>query len=123
MAYDKADSQRRYWEKRKDHPDARFIRSRVWRDGLRLAQLNAFPLCQFCLLLGKLVSADQVDHRVVPNGDEALQCDPDNLRSLFAVCHGRKTRAQGRKDKLLVIGIDPNSGWTIKVNIETGEIV
>ena len=45
MAYDKADSQRRYWSKRKDHPDAKFIRSRAWRDGLRLMQLNAEPLC------------------------------------------------------------------------------
>ena len=75
-----------------------------------------------CVLVGKVVAADQVDHRIPPNGDEFLQRDPNNLRSLCASCHGRKTRAQGRKDKLLVIGLQP-TGWLIRVNIETGEVL
>ena len=98
---DKAESQRRYWDKRKDHPDAKFIRSRAWRDDLRLAQLNAFPLCQFCELIGKVVGADQVDHKRVPNGDPDLQCDPDNLRSLCASCHGRKREHKAARTSCL----------------------
>ena len=64
---DKAELQHRYWDKRKDHPDAKFIRSRAWRDDLRLSTSSMrIPLCQFCELIGKVVGADQVDHKRVP---------------------------------------------------------
>ena len=116
----KWDSARVYWSRRKNHPDAKFLMSRAWRDGIREQQLNKQPLCEFCLLLGQVKAAAQVDHRRVPNGDSDLQRDADNLRSICAEHHGMKTRAQG-KGKLR-LGVRPD-GWPIEVDTVTGEVI
>lgn len=85
-----------YKRKRKDHPDAAFLRTRDWRDRLRPAQLHREPYCRECKKHGRTVLATDVDHIVVPNGDVSLQRDPENYQSLCATCHGRKTRSQPR---------------------------
>jgi 5-methylcytosine-specific restriction protein A len=85
------DSDKRYSEKRRSHPDQKFLQSRLWRDHIRPKHLRDNPLCEGCGEAGLKVPADQVDHIVVPNGDPALQRAPGNLQSLCASCHSQKT--------------------------------
>lgn len=40
---------------------------------------------------GETVTATQVDHIRPHKGNHTLRLDPDNLRSLCASCHSRKT--------------------------------
>ena len=67
-----------------------------WRDHIRPAQLRRAPLCEVCAERGVTTLATQVDHRIRPMGDYHLQRDPNNLRSLCAGCHSRKTMADQR---------------------------
>jgi hypothetical protein len=73
---------------------------RRWRR-YRIAQLQAEPLCAFCLELGRLVPATVVDHVRRHDGSHAdpLFWDPGNFQSLCKPCH------DGVKQ-----GID-RSGW------------
>jgi 5-methylcytosine-specific restriction endonuclease McrA len=66
------------------------------------------PLCRHCEWLGKVSAGRQVDHVTVPNGDPRLQRDPENLMSLCAEHHSKKTRAQD-KGKPHLLGRD--SEW------------
>jgi 5-methylcytosine-specific restriction endonuclease McrA len=107
----RAESNRRYHEKRRDHPDERFLKSGDWQK-IRRVQLSNFPICRHCELLGKTVRADQVDHVTVPNGDHALQRSLSNLQSLCAAHHAAKTRHQNKKGPVLV-GYDHRTGHPI----------
>jgi 5-methylcytosine-specific restriction endonuclease McrA len=104
------EADKRYSEKRKSHPDQRFLQTRYWRDCLRPAQLRKQPLCEKCSELGRVTAAEQVDHIKVPNGDYSLQRDPNNLRSLCASCHALKTRGKRYSKEVGLDGmpIDPN---------------
>src|SRR5688572_3520660 len=63
---------------------------RSWRDGLRLRKLAANPLCEDCEQSGLTVPAAHVDHRDGNADNDAWE----NLRSLCAPCHSRKTVTQ-----------------------------
>lgn len=85
---------RDYKRRRRDHPDQQFLRTRLWRDRLRPAQLTREPLCRDCARRDRITRATEVDHITPPNGDPVLQRDPSNFQSLCGPCHGRKTRRQ-----------------------------
>jgi 5-methylcytosine-specific restriction endonuclease McrA len=101
-------SDRRYYEKRRSHPDVIFLKSKDWRL-LRRVQLAKDPFCKHCQLRGYLVIATEVDHIEVPNGDPVLQRSPSNFQSLCKQCHGHKTRHQGKQGPLVI-------GWDTKGN-------
>jgi hypothetical protein len=76
-------------------------------------KLAADPLCEECARIGRNVPATQVDHRVaIARGGEAF--DLENLASLCASCHSRKTASMdgafgnARKERMRVRGCDVN---------------
>jgi 5-methylcytosine-specific restriction endonuclease McrA len=109
MARSEAD--RRYWESRRHHPDARFLKTSDWQR-IRLIQLSAHPLCKHCDLLGIVTPAREVDHVIPPQGDFSLQRDLGNMQSLCKPHHSAKTRHQG-KDGPLLLGYNHNTGHPI----------
>lgn len=71
------------------HANTEFYRSTAWRK-LRAEQLRRQPLCERCLAQGRYTPARVVDHiRPVNLGGAPL--DLENLQSLCAVCHNRKS--------------------------------
>lgn len=74
--------------------DARRVyESRRWRERVRPAKLARDPLCQACKHQGLVVEAAHVDHRmpIAQGGDKWSE---DNLVSLCASCHSRKTMCE-----------------------------
>jgi 5-methylcytosine-specific restriction enzyme A len=110
MPSKRREADRRYSQKRRDHPDQAFLRTRDWRDKIRRAQLSEHPLCRDCLAIGRVTMAREVDHIVVPNGDPTLQRDMNNPQSLCKEHHAAKTRHQGKKGPRS-LGIDPKTGY------------
>ena len=110
---DRSAADRRYWEQRRNHPDAQFLRTEQWKK-IRLMQLGRQPLCEDCLLLGVTTKGEEVDHVQVPNGDVRLQRDLANLRTLCKNHHSMKTRADQRAgDRKRIIGYNAESGFPI----------
>jgi 5-methylcytosine-specific restriction enzyme A len=69
---------------------------RRWRR-YRLAQLQAFPLCAFCLELGRLTPATVVDHKRRHAGHaDPLFWDRANFQSLCKPCHDAVKQALDR---------------------------
>jgi 5-methylcytosine-specific restriction enzyme A len=67
-----------------------------WRK-YRLAQLQANPLCRFCLDRGLIVPATVVDHIQRHAGDtDPLFWNPANLQSLCKPCHDGVKQALDR---------------------------
>ena len=93
--------------------DIKFYTSRPWRRVRRL-KLAMQPLCEVCLSIGLVVPASHVDHIVaIHDGGEPL--DLDNLQSLCASCHSRKTASRDRgfgnkPGKERIPGCDPKTG-------------
>jgi len=89
---------------------------------LRLAKLNADPLCYACALRGETVEANTVDHvKPISQGGPAFP-ELEGLLSLCAPCHSEKTSgfdrthgtATGRRFKGCDAHgnpIDPADGW------------
>lgn len=82
-------------ERRRDHDARRPSPSKrgydaAWRR-LRHVKLQVDSLCEICLREDRLESAAVVDHIQPHRGDDALRLDMDNLQSLCASCHSRKT--------------------------------
>ena len=74
------------------HANTEFYRSTAWRK-LRAEQLRRQPLCECCLAQGRHTPAHIVDHiRPVNRGGAPL--DLENLQSLCAACHNRKSGAE-----------------------------
>ena len=74
------------------HANTEFYRSTAWRK-LRAEQLRRQPLCECCLAQGRHTPAHIVDHiRPVNQGGAPL--DLENLQSLCAACHNRKSGAE-----------------------------
>lgn len=74
------------------HANTEFYRSTAWRK-LRVEQLRRQPLCERCLAQGRHTPAYVVDHiRPVNQGGAPL--DLENLQSLCAACHNRKSGAE-----------------------------
>jgi len=63
---------------------------RAWRDGLRVMKLKRNPFCEDCLEKGLYMRATQVDHIDGDHNNDKW----NNLRSLDASCHSRKTVKQ-----------------------------
>lgn len=75
-----------------------------WRE-IRLVQLQREPLCRHCAEQGRIVPAEQVDHRNNDSGDNR----PENLQSLCARCHSAKTwrEQHGMEDKRVSVDGSP----------------
>lgn len=71
-------------------PYERWYGLKVWRV-LKERQLRRQPLCEECLKEKDMVVAEEVDHIKPHRGDWRLFIDPNNLQSLCASCHSRKT--------------------------------
>ena len=77
--------------------DQRSNEAKAWRKlyntarwkRIRLLQLNAEPLCQFCKRSEDIVIADVVDHITPHKGDVYLFFDANNLQSLCYPCHDK----------------------------------
>jgi 5-methylcytosine-specific restriction protein A len=103
---------------RADDPDRRFLQSREWRERIRVDQLQREPLCMFCIAMGEIKVAEQVDHIKRPRGDWRLQRDPENFQSLCAPHHQMKSLWERRveasgKDEMLIIGYRTD-GWRVE---------
>ena|SRR5690554_2622226 len=94
----------------------RLYNDRRWHR-LRYKQLQAEPLCKFCLEQGRTEAATVVDHITPHKGNQELFFDPGNLQSLCKLHHdAAKAKAEARS--LEAIGskvdgspIDPDHHW------------
>jgi len=59
----------------------------------RQIQLSQNPLCASCLLNGKVVSAEHIDH-VFPHRQDGLKFKKNLFQSLCASCHTLKTQEE-----------------------------
>ena len=69
---------------------SRLYGTAAWQK-MRLAQLQAEPLCRICSGAGRIVPATVVDHIRRHNNDVNRFFDAKNLQSLCKPCHDRKT--------------------------------
>ena len=69
----------------------------IWTKKLRPNQLAKEPFCCQCAAEGKRVYATVADHICPHRGIWAVFIDPDNLQSLCASCHSRKTLQEQAK--------------------------
>ena len=85
---------------------------------LRRLKLQAHPLCQACLQVGKIEPATAVDHRTpIKRGGDPFP-ELEQLASLCARCHNQKTRCEQTGEDYLRKGcdvfgypLDPNHPW------------
>src|SRR5688572_6679394 len=92
-----------WWVKRKEKPIDpfsqrdkfhRFNVSKEWQQ-LRLYKLSINPLCEICEREhGILSPAEHVDHVISLAERFDLRLDLDNLQSLDASCHSKKTKQE-----------------------------
>ncbi|WP_109994960.1 HNH endonuclease [Salinisphaera sp. LB1] len=64
----------------------KLYKSSRWQK-LRARHLNKQPLCEYCLELEIVTSANTVDHIKPHRGDRKLFFDPNNLQSLCKLHH------------------------------------
>jgi 5-methylcytosine-specific restriction protein A len=86
-----------------------------WR-ALRKMQLDEFPLCIFCLHIGREVPANTVDHKIEHKGNWDLFIDRNNHQSLCASCHSKFKKIQEKSGILLGcdingVPVDSNHLW------------
>ncbi len=97
------------------HPHRRLYATSVWK-AMRMAQLNAHPLCIMCEQAGTVTAAKVADHIIPHKGDSALFYDASNLQSLCKTHHdSSKHRDEVRGYTggcgLDGVPIDPNHHW------------
>lgn len=68
-----------------------------WRR-LRAWHIRRFPFCALCLIEGKTVAADEVDHKIPVAVAPHRRLDADNLQSLCRPHHYEKTARENRGD-------------------------
>lgn len=95
-------------------PHKRLYDSAAWKRR-RLAQLNAYPLCAYCLRMGKTVAATVADH-VTPHEGNLEQFYHGDLQSLCAACHSgakqqEESRGTLRGGDLEGVPLDPRHHW------------
>lgn len=95
-------------------PHKRLYDSKAWKDRRR-AQLDAFPLCAFCLALGKTRAATVADH-VRPHRGDLGEFFHGPLQSLCATCHSGAKQAEENSGTLrggdtLGSPLDPGHHW------------
>lgn len=95
-------------DKAATRPQQHLYRRQRWRK-LRLRQLQAQPLCAFCLERGTYTQASVADHKIAHRGNETLFWDEENLQSLCKPCHDSEKQRDERSTKAR-IGHD---GWPV----------
>ncbi|HHY45870.1 MAG TPA: HNH endonuclease [Firmicutes bacterium] len=87
----------RYYDQHLRNREAKaFYNSQEWQR-LRQYVLNRDKhLCVLCLAEKKITPAEHVDHIVPISQDWSRRLDPENCRSLCAVCHNRVRAEQAR---------------------------
>lgn len=80
----------RVYDKTRDPESREFYTSNRWRQ-LRTIQLNQHPLCEVCLLVGRIVTGEHVDHIDGNRDNNSLE----NLQTLCHSCHSRKHASEG----------------------------
>lgn len=72
--------------------------SKAWRN-LRALKFANNPLCELCLLKGKVTQTEEVHHIIPFDVNPDLAYDYDNLMSLCSECHSKihKTLIHDRK--------------------------
>jgi 5-methylcytosine-specific restriction enzyme A len=86
---------------------------------LRKQKLQANPLCEVCLKIGRLEVAVAVDHIIAIRAGGEAYPPLDGLMSCCASCHNRKTRGEQLGKELPVVWgcdergypLDPNHPW------------
>lgn len=82
---------------REDDKEVRFYKSKEWkRLRLQVLQRDNY-LCQHCLIDGKLIPANVVDHVIPVKEDWNLTLEINNLQVLCASCHNKKTNDDKKK--------------------------
>jgi len=71
----------------------KMYQSSRWKRRRRLLLKNS-PFCVECLKNGRLTFASIIDHIKPHRGDWALFLAADNLQTLCAACHGKKSRLE-----------------------------
>lgn len=87
----------------------------AWKK-LRAAQLLKQPLCEYCLLVGRVTVATVANHDPPHKGDADAFFDPDRLKSACKTCHDGRIQSYestGRMRGSNADGtpIDPNHHW------------
>ena len=95
-------------------PHKRLYDSAAWKRR-RLAQLQAHPLCAYCLALGRTVAATVADH-VKPHRGNLEAFYHGDLQSLCATCHSGAKQAEEKGSGLrggdvLGVPLDPRHHW------------
>jgi 5-methylcytosine-specific restriction protein A len=94
----------------KSHPFRWMYDDPRWKNpvrGLRACQLRKVPICVEC----KRAPANTADHLIDHRGDWILFLDPNNLRSVCASCHSKKTGTMhgiGNRTAPIKSGLDAN---------------
>lgn len=83
-------TQRMKW--RENREASTFYASRAWRR-LREYQITREPLCRHCMQQGRTTAGKQVDHIIPRKRAPELELDMDNVQTLCASCHCKKTMA------------------------------
>jgi len=73
--------------------------NRKWWKTTRKRVLEAEPVCQVCLLRGRLSEAIDVDHILPHQGDYETFHDATNLWALCKSCHARKSFLEGQGEE------------------------
>lgn len=79
-----------------DHRDNKWLylyKSARWQ-AMRDAQLRKDPLCCKCRKQNRLTPADTADHIKPHHGNPDLFYNADNMQSMCASCHSRKTASE-----------------------------
>jgi 5-methylcytosine-specific restriction protein A len=83
----------KYVQHDRDNRWLKMYKTKMWQQ-LRDAQLRREPMCVECKRWYRLTPATVADHIVPHKGDPKLFYDPENLQSLCASCHSRKTNQE-----------------------------
>lgn len=75
-----------------------FYNSKQWRSLSRQKRAEN-PVCEHCLLEGRIRAAVLVDHIIEIKDDWSLRLEWSNLQSLCHECHNRKTKLEEKKRK------------------------
>jgi 5-methylcytosine-specific restriction protein A len=94
--------------RRAEQPWRRWYKTTRWKT-LRLARLQADPLCAFCKRDGRVTAATVVDHVHPHRGDERRFFDFGNTQSLCKPCHDREKQAAERRAAEGEGGANPSS--------------
>jgi 5-methylcytosine-specific restriction enzyme A len=86
---------REYDKSRQQDPYRKIYSSRRWR-AVRMAHLQAEPLCRSCKAEGRVAAATIVDH-VKPMKQGGAPFDDANLQGLCSPCHSAKSIREGSR--------------------------